>query len=182
LRELRIAWSDDFGIPVSSNVRLALTGFTEKLSRLGCHVQCSTPPEFDFAHALQVYGEIKEAAFTVRSSPLYLPRFLWRALSEQISRSNPTSRGLMRGAGATLQNHAAALSQRDIFISKIESFLTDWDVWLCPVAALPAYPHLKSRNPVEQLRATNNCVRLLNWMGKKCPTCWQLACSLAFLI
>jgi amidase len=153
LRELRIAWSDDFGIPLSSEIRAALAGFAEKLSGLGCSVQRSTPREFDFAQTLHVYGELKEAAFTVRSSPLHLPRFLWRVLSEQISKSNPISRGLMRGAGATLQSHAAALSQRDILISKMESFLTDWDVWLCPVAALPAYTHLNSRNPIEQLSA-----------------------------
>jgi amidase len=154
LRELRIAWTDDFGIPLSSEIRSALAGFAENLSPLGCHVQRSSPSDFDFAHALQVYGELKEAAFTVRSSPFHLPRFLWRALSKQISKSNPISRGLMRGAGATLQNHVAALSQRDIIISKMESFLTEWDVWLCPVAALPAYPHLNSRNPIEQLNAT----------------------------
>jgi amidase len=154
LRELRIAWNDDFGIPVSLEIRSALTGFAEKLSRLGCHVQRITPPDFNFAHALQVYGELKEAAFTVRSSPLHFPRFLWRELSKQISKSNPISRGLMRGAGATLQSHAMALSQRDIIISIMESFLTEWDVWLCPVAALPAYPHLNSRNPIEQLSAT----------------------------
>jgi amidase len=36
----------------------------------------------------------------------------------------------------------------------MKHFLSDWDAWLCPVAALPAYPHLPSRNPIEQLRAT----------------------------
>ena len=154
LSNLRIAWNDDFGIPVSLEIRSALAGFGEKLSQLGCHVQRSVPPEFNFVHALQVYGELKEAAFTVRSSPLHLPRFLWRGLSALIPGSNPISRGLMHGAGATLQSHATALSRRDILISKMESFLTDWDVWLCPVAALPAYPHLNSRNPIEQLSAT----------------------------
>jgi amidase len=60
----------------------------------------------------------------------------------------------MRGAGATLPGYARALSQRDAFIARMEHFLADWDAWLCPVAALPAYPHLQSRNPIEQLRAT----------------------------
>jgi amidase len=101
-----------------------------------------------------VYGELKEAALTVRSSPLHLPRFVWRALSGPLSRSNPTSRGLLRGAGATLPGYARALSQRDVFIAKMERFLAGWDAWLVPVAALPAYPHLLSRNPIEQLRAS----------------------------
>jgi amidase len=61
---------------------------------------------------------------------------------------------LLQGAGANLQGYARALSQRDIFINKLDLFLGDWDAWLCPVAALPAYPHVLSRNPIEQLRAT----------------------------
>jgi amidase len=154
LRQLRFAWSDDFGVPVSAEIRTALASLATELTRSGCRVERRDPPDFNFTEALQVYGELKEAALTVRSSPMHLPRFMWRALSKRISSSNPTGRGLMRGAGATLQSYAKALSQRDVFIARMEHFLADWDAWLCPVAALPAYPHLQSRNPIEQLRAT----------------------------
>ena len=152
LQELRIAWSDDFGIPTSNEIRTALANLAAELTRLGCHIERHDPPEFDYFQALQVYGILKEAALTVHSAPLHLPRIFWRSVAELIPSSNPTPRGLMRGAGATLRNYAMALSQRDVFIAKMEQFLLDWDVWLCPVAALPAYPHLPSRNPIEQLR------------------------------
>jgi len=154
LRDLRIAWSDDFGIPVSSKIRSALADLAQELGRAGCHVERCNPPEFDFAQALEVYGEIKEAVFTVRSTPLNLPRFFWRAASGLVPASNPTGRGLLRGAGANLQQYARALSRRDGFIARMEQFLSGWDAWLCPVAALPAYPHLLTRNPIEQLQAT----------------------------
>jgi len=154
LRELRIAWSDDFGLPVAEEIRSGLASLAAKLSGMGCHVERCNPPGFDFGQALQVYGILKEAAYTVRSTPLHLPRFVWRVISEFIPPSNSTTRGLMRGAGTNLQGYAGALSQRDIFIAKMESFLSGWDAWLCPVAVLPAYPHLQTRNPIEQLRAT----------------------------
>jgi amidase len=154
LRELRIAWTDDFGIPVSSEIRSALADLAKELVRAGCHVERCSPPEFDFAHTLEVYGEIKQAAFSVRATPLNLPHFFWRAVSGLVPASNPTGRGLLRGAGANLQQYARALSQRDVLIARMEQFLSGWDAWLCPVAALPAYPHLLTRNPIEQLRAT----------------------------
>ena len=154
LSELRFAWSDDFGVPVAMEIRTALADLAAELARAGCQVERRNPPEFDFAQALQVYEELKEAALTVRSSPLHLPRSMWRALAGQIPGLNPISRGLLGGAGASLQGYAKALSQRDVYIAKLEHFLADWDAWLCPVAALPAYPHLLSRNPIEQLRAT----------------------------
>jgi amidase len=154
LRELRIAWADDFGIPVSAEIRAALANLAQALERAGCHIERCSPPEFDFAHALETYGEIKEAAFTVRATPLNLPLFFWRAVSRLVPASNPTGRGLLHGAGINLQQYARALSQRDVLIARMEQFLGGWDAWLCPVAALPAYPHLLTRNPIEQLRAT----------------------------
>jgi amidase len=154
LHELRIAWSDDFGIPTSNEIRAALANLASELTRLGCHVERCNPPEFDFVQALQVYGVLKEAALTVRSTPLHLPGIVWRSIAELIPSTNPTARGLLRGAGTNLRDYATALSQRDVFIAKMERFLDGWDAWLCPVAALPAYPHLPSQNPIEQLRAT----------------------------
>ena len=153
LRDLRFAWSDDFGVPVSAEIRTALASLAAELTRFGCRVERCNPPEFDFAQALEVYGELFQAVATTRSTPFHIPRFIWRALSERMPRSNPAGRGLMRGAGANLRGYARALSQRDVFIAKMDHFLADWDAWLCPVVALPAFPHLRSRNPIEQLRA-----------------------------
>jgi amidase len=154
LRELRVAWNDDFGVPVSSEIRSALGGLAEKLSQMGCKVERCNPPGFDFNRAMQAYGVLKQGAYSVRSTPMGLPRFFWRLVSSWMPVSNPTARGLVRGAGATLQDYAAALSQRDLFIAKMEQFLAEYDAFLCPVAMLPAYPHLPARNVLEQLRAT----------------------------
>ncbi|HLO31774.1 MAG TPA: amidase [Anaerolineales bacterium] len=154
LHDLRFAWSDDFGIPVSAEIRAALANLAEELGHAGCRVERRDPAEFDYGQALQTYGLLKEAVFTVRSTPLNIPRFVWRIIAEQIPSSNSTTRGLLRGIGTNLQGYAGALSQRDGFIAKLERFLGDWDAWLCPVAALPAYPHIPARNPIEQLRAT----------------------------
>jgi amidase len=154
MRELRIAWSDDFGVPVAADIKTALADLAAELARSGCRVERCDPAGFDYARALQVYGLLKEAALTVRSSPMHLPRSLWRAAAGLVPGSNPIGRGLLQGAGTGLKSYAMALSQRDGYIAKMEQFLNEWDVWLVPVAALPAYPHLQSRNPVEQLRAT----------------------------
>lgn len=154
LHELRFAWCDDFGVPVSTEIRKALADLAAELTRLGCRVERRVPSDFDFSQALQTYGELKQAVFSVRATPLHLPRFLWRAISGRVSDSNPTTRGLLRGAGTNLKGYARALSRRDVYVQKMDRFLDDWDAWLCPVAALPAYPHVQSRNTIEQLRAT----------------------------
>jgi amidase len=154
LRELRFAWSDDFGTPVAVEIKAALAALADELARFGCHVERRDPADFDYAEALRVYGLLKEAALTVRATPMGLPRWVWRSVAGLVRGANPIGRGLMQGAGASLQDYGRALSQRDGFIAKMERFLNEWDAWLCPVAALPAYPHLSSRSPIEQLRAS----------------------------
>lgn len=154
LSTLRLAWSDDFGLPVAAEIRTALAELAKELVGAGCHVERRDPAAFDYSQALQVYGELKEAALTLKRAPLPVPRLLWRLLATQIPKPYPLMRGLVRGIGANLSIYATALSQRDLFIAKLEAFLQDWDAWLCPVAVLPAYPHLPTLNPMAQLRAT----------------------------
>ncbi len=153
ISHLRIAWSDDFGLIVSSEIRSALAGLAQQLSQAGCIVEKCNPPDFDFNRAIQIYGLLKEAAFTIRSSPLNLPRFLWRMVSGFIPSSNPITRGLIKGAGANIKDYALALSERDILIARMEKFIMNWDAWICPVATCVAYPHIDSSNLLKQLSA-----------------------------
>ena len=61
LRELRIAWTDDFGgVPVSEDTKMALKQFTDKLSKAGCTVEKINPTNFDFMLAWQTYGKIMD--------------------------------------------------------------------------------------------------------------------------
>jgi len=153
LRELRIAWTDGLGLPVAAEIRAGLAGLAQELAKAGCRIERCAPPDFDVLHALELYGEIKQAAFSVHSTPMSLPRFFWRVVAGFIPHSNPTSRGIVGGIGINLQEYARAMSQRDVLIFKMEQFLAEWDAWLVPVAACPAYPHLPAHNPIEQLRA-----------------------------
>ncbi len=154
LSQLRIAWCDDLGISVSSEIRAALTELAGRLSEAGCMVERAYPPDFNFYQAIQIYGLLKQAAFSVRGTPLNLPRVFWRMAANFVSDPNPIAKGLMSGAGADLKKYATALSQRDGYIEQMEKFLGNWDAWICPVAVCTAYPHVASNNIFKQLSAT----------------------------
>jgi amidase len=151
LSQLKIAWCDDFGLPVSSEIHSAIVELVGRLSKAGCLVERCVPTDFDFNLAIQGYGLLKQAAFSARETPLHLPRFFWRMASNFVPDSNPLAKGLMSGAGADIRKYAIALSQRDGFIAQMEKFLMKWDAWICPVAACTAYPHLSSNNLIKQL-------------------------------
>lgn len=50
---------------------------------------------------------------------------------------------------ANQQQYENALNRRDRIISEIESFFSNWDVWLCPVVPIPAFTHRQSGEPIE---------------------------------
>ena len=61
----------------------------------------------------------------------------------------PVLRGIARGHRATLRGYTAVLQRRDALIVALERFLGDWDAWLCPVAAGPAFPHAPTGAPLD---------------------------------
>src|SRR5207249_1837592 len=48
----------------------------------------------------------------------------------------------------TLADYFAALHRRDIFIYEWERFFTEWDVLICPVAMITAFPHCETGTPL----------------------------------
>jgi amidase len=139
LKELRIAWTDDFGgIPVSADTRRALKEFTENLSAQGCKVEKLNPPDFDFNGAWNTYGKIMDMELGVYN-PAFA-RFLNFAFGWYYRKDVPF---LCTVYPNSFEKFQRALTQRDAYVSKLEGFLSKYDVWLCPVTATPAYAHIK---------------------------------------
>ena len=42
----------------------------------------------------------------------------------------------------TVKKYFEAMARRDALICAMESFLAEWDAWLCPVSSTPAFQHL----------------------------------------
>lgn len=139
LKELRIAWSDDFGgIPVSADTRRALKDFAEKLSAQGCRVEKLNPTDFNFTGAWNTYGKIMDMELGVYN-PAFA-RFVTFAFGWYYRMDVPF---LSTVYPISFEKYVRALTERDEYVSRMESFLSQYDVWLCPVTATPAYAHIK---------------------------------------
>ena len=128
LHTLRIAWTDDLGLPLTADTRTALHGLVQKLADQGCDVQRTRPANVDFELAQQLHK-----------------RFLFNAIGVGLPR---TQRWLGRYVGKiqafelSMGKLLEAEAERMRLIVELENFLAQWDAWLLPVAATPAYPHL----------------------------------------
>jgi amidase len=146
LQELRVAWTDSFGAPVTQDTRETLARVVQELTQAGCHVERLDPPGFDLETAWETWGEILGAE--VGAGMDRIPRLLTSLQFRLMPDSSLLKRGLLRGLRLNMNRYAQALTRRDALISKLEEFLAGWDAWLCPVTAGPAFPHCKTGQPI----------------------------------
>jgi amidase len=139
LSELRFAWSDDFGgIPVSADTHAALAGLAGELAAAGCHVERANPPDFDFQVAMRTYAELYGTMIYATMPPAM--RFFMSLMGPIIYRDS-FFRLASRRARARAVDYFQTLTRRDQLLRALESFLTGYDAWLCPVASVPAFAH-----------------------------------------
>jgi amidase len=139
LSQLRIAWTDDVGgIPVSAETRAALSDLAGELGSVGCSIERMNPPDLDFQSAWRTYGELY-GAMLYTAMPR-ITRIFMRRIGPVLFK-DIVFRSATRRAQARAEQYFAALDQRDQLIQPLERFLHRYDAWLCPVAAVPAFPH-----------------------------------------
>lgn len=138
--DIRIAWADVFpGVPVSAEIQAALKQLAGQLSRAGYNVVKTLPVDFDFMLAWQTWGRIMDIEFAANMpSPLF-DRILLFTLGRFMERKNPLMQVVYP---ATYKKYTTELWQREKLISRMDRFMSDYDVFLCPVHTTTAFKHI----------------------------------------
>jgi amidase len=151
LRELRIAWTDDFGgAPLDSESRRLMRTLVDRLKQAGCQVEYQNHAGFDYEEAWFTAGACLGAINTLFQPPLM--RQVRKLIGPTLARSghaHSLQRGLYTGMTLRPQTIINILKQRELLIEQCENFLTDWDAWICPVFPTAAFTHRKSDAPIE---------------------------------
>lgn len=128
LAGLRIAWTAEWGsVPVTAGTQAVLKALADCLAGQGCHLERLEPPGFDVALARQVHNLVFMSV--IGASLPAVPRLLGRHL------------GGVRAFDLDLRSYLQAETQRAALAAALDAFLEDWDVWILPVTATPAFPH-----------------------------------------
>lgn len=145
LKEYRIAWSDGFGdIPVSIEIRTALEQLANTLRRYGCIAEKANP-SIDFTGAIETCGELIGAWMSTRPIP-QLP--LLKDNLKRLLSGGSVVKSSFRGTRFNLKQYASAMARRDHVTAQMEQFLCNWDAWICPTVAFPAFPHQPVGKPI----------------------------------
>lgn len=149
LKELRIAWSDDFRMPVAADIQTAIHQAVERLTEQGARVEKWSPPDFDWNAAQKLYYQI--AVYNYRyAQPITWSEaqksliLLWRSATQgerSLRQLGTPIQAIPTMLNPTLAGYFQALTARDRFTQEMDRALEPWDVWLVPVAATPAFTH-----------------------------------------
>ncbi len=140
---MRIAWMDTLPhCPTSAETAEVVRAAAQALETAGCRVERVAPLHFEIEEALATWGEIngfEMGAMTPAPIRLLIRNTTFLGLGR-----TRWTRGLRGGFGMNGPRYIKALTTRERLIAELEAFLDGFDAWLLPVAALPAFRHMRS--------------------------------------
>lgn len=143
LRDLRIAvWSHEPGQATSAETTAAIEALADQLEREGAQVNRNARPEFDPVEAIRIYIMLVDAAISAREPEEELARK--RAAKAQLVPDDCSVNAISLRATDMLHREWLGLNERRNQMRRAwQAFFEHWDVLLCPVLGVPAFPHMQ---------------------------------------
>ncbi len=140
---LRIAVTPKLGgVPVDTDTQRVLREALGTWRSAGCVVK-HRPAPIDIEDAFDTWARIQGFELTaglpapLRAAPLR--ELVWQGYVR--SKYGFLAGRMARGARMGPRGYFAALDRKEALTQSINAFLSDWDLWVTPVAAIPAFTH-----------------------------------------
>jgi len=171
LQDDKIAvWLDDPAFPVDSNVSGSLRKLIDTLEKNGARIE-EEKPDIDFARSHEIYTQLLTAV-----SSAGLPKETFDRAMSEIPNLVETDKGFeaqwVRGTTILHRDWSALNYARLMLRQKWADFFTEFDVLLCPVVPVTAFPHDHGDFFDRKLEVNGEQVpysdSLLAWAGLTC--------------
>ncbi len=147
--DLRVAVTPELGgVPVDTDTQRVLRETVRALKAAGTTVE-RKPAPVDLDAALSTWADIQGAELSagmpgpLRTQPL--KALLWYGAVR--STFGFLGRRLARGAHRSMRGYLAALDRKAALTRTLDSFFDSWDLWITPVASVPAFTHRHTGSP-----------------------------------
>jgi amidase len=136
--KLRIAWADNCGgVPVSTEINEKLQAFAKALTQAGATVHKTEPQGMDYEELWETWGSFVGAQGNYDMSNV--KRSIGHLLSRNTLKTIPMQRKIV--GPTSVQKLMQAFELQSQYITRMDNFLSEYDVWLCPVSATTAFKH-----------------------------------------
>lgn len=141
--DLRIAVTPELGgVPVDTDTQRVLRTAVDAWRDAGCSVE-HRPAPFDVEDAFDTWGRIQGFELTAGlPAPLRTPplrQLVWQGYVR--SRFGSLAGRMAKGAALNPRGYFDTLDRKEDLADTLDIFFRDWDLWVTPVAATPAFTH-----------------------------------------
>lgn len=158
LSELKIAWTYGYDfLPISKDTHSCIQTTIARLANNGCYLKKCNPIDFDWQEALANYSAFASYGIFTSANKLGIVPGIWMGIvTEFYARIQTTFKSgtpLARKGNLVLPpsmaKYNAILTERDRFIARMDSFMEEWDAWICPVSITAAFSHCDFARSIE---------------------------------
>jgi len=143
LNDLRVAVTPGLkGVPVDTDSQRVLRDAVGAWCNAGCSVE-RRPAPFDVEDAFNAWARIQGFELTAGlPGPLRTPplrQLVWQGYVR--SKFGALAGRMATGAGLSPREYFDTLDRKEDLADTLDIFFRDWDLWVTPVAATPAFTH-----------------------------------------
>ena len=152
IKQMKIAWTDEFGnVPVDNEIKKAIQDYVSKLEKSGATVVKITPP-IDFHLAWKTWGSFVGMQGGYKTSNF--AKWIGNPFIKGVLKDVPMHQNVVKPT--SVEKYMEALNIQDSLITQMENFLDNFDVFICPVSSVIAFPHHKPTKKLGNFNIYNN--------------------------
>ncbi len=158
IKKLKIAWTDEFGgVPVDDEIKAKINVYVARLQKAGAQVTKVVPP-LDFYKMWQTWGSFVGMQGGYKSSNF--ARSFGEFFTKSVLKDVPMHQNIVKPM--SVEKYMIASNYQDSVITQLESFLDDYDAWICPVSATMAFDHHAPSKSYGTFSVYNNPLKVNN--------------------
>ena len=153
IKNLKIAWSDNFGnVPVSREIKEKMNDYLKKLADAGAVVERAEPPGMDYVEIWELWGTFvrMQSGFEMSNFKRAIGDFFTKDTVKHI----PMHRRIVGPISVEKLMKAFELQSR--YVTKMDNFLSEYDAWICPVCSSTAFKHHAHSKSFGDFKIYNN--------------------------
>ncbi len=152
IKNLKIAWADEFGdVPVDVEIKNAIKNYITKLENAGATVVKVTP-DLNFYQAWKTWGSLVGMQGGYKTSNF--AKWIGNPFIKGVLKDVPMHQNVVKPT--SVEKYMEALNIQDSLITQMENFLENFDVFICPVSSVKAFPHHKPTKKLGDFNIYNN--------------------------
>ncbi len=137
INKLTIAWTDEFGgVAVDNEIKEKIRVYISKLEKAGAKCTKITPP-IDFTKAWKTWGSFVGMQGGYNTSNFV--KWMGLPFTKGVLKDVPMHQNIVKPT--SVEKYMTAVNIQDTMITEMENFLSQYDVFICPVSATKAFNH-----------------------------------------